>query len=141
MDRKCCAVKTTEVTLLEGDNVDEHVIAGVAHSCLRGWRLSMEDEVVMRLLSPRLGCFAVLDGHGGQFCSRWGAAELPRRLEYLGAQIGFASDADEARHIAQQLSEVVCQMDADLRKQGLGRPRGLATLQPRHHPHRHPHRH
>lgn len=114
MDRRCCDRKTTESTVLPRSAV----VAGVAHSCLRGWRVSMEDEAVIELLSPGLGCFAVLDGHGGQFCSRWGAQELPRRLEHIAAFVDCASDADEARQVAQQVSEAVRQMDHDLRSRG-----------------------
>lgn len=72
------------------------VVAGVAHSCLRGWRMAMEDEAVLELLSPALGCFAVLDGHGGHFCSRWGAEELPQRLQAVTAAVENAADGDEA---------------------------------------------
>ena len=106
--------KTTETTLL----TTESVVAGVAHSCLRGWRLSMEDEAVLELLTPALGCFAVLDGHGGSFCSRWGADELPRRLHHIALLVERSTEADEARQVAQQLSEAVRQMDADLRTRG-----------------------
>ena len=120
MNRHHCDVnKTTKSTRLTGDawRAGCDIIAGVAHSCLRGWRLSMEDEVVIELFGP-LGCFAVLDGHGGQFCSRWAADELPRRLgERAALQVECAGTAsEEAHHIAQHLSEVVRQMDADLRK-------------------------
>lgn len=79
----------------------------------------MEDEVVSELIGP-LGCFAVLDGHGGRFCSSWAANELPRRLEAVVPHIEGATADDEAWRIAQQLSEVVRQMDADLRS--CGRP-------------------
>ena len=78
----------------------------------------MEDEAVLELLSPSIGCFAVLDGHGGQFCSRWGAAELPRRLRKVAPSVERASDDDEARVVAQLLSQTVQSMDADLRMRG-----------------------
>lgn len=91
-DRRCCDIKTTETTLL----MPSAVVAGVAHSCLRGWRMAMEDEAVLELLSPALGCFAVLDGHGGHFCSRWGAEELPQRLQAVTAAVENAADGDEA---------------------------------------------
>jgi len=45
-DRRCCDIKTTETTLL----MPSAVVAGVAHSCLRGWRMAMEDEAVLELL-------------------------------------------------------------------------------------------
>ena len=113
-DRQCSDQKTTETTLLTA----ESVVAGVSHSCLRGWRMSMEDEAVLELIGPALGCFAVLDGHGGGFCSKWAAEELPRRLQHVPQSVERASDADEARQVAQQLSEAVRQMDADLRTRG-----------------------
>ena len=110
--------KKTFSSLLEADETTS-VVAGAAHSGLRGWRVSMEDEVVSELIGP-LGCFAVLDGHGGRFCSSWAANELPRRLEAVVPHIEGATADDEAWRIAQQLSEVVRQMDADLRS--CGRP-------------------
>lgn len=116
MDRRCDSTKTTGSTVLPGSAV----VAGAAHSGLRGWRLSMEDEVVTHLLGPRLGCFAVLDGHGGRFCSRWAAEELPQRLQALASECDAASDSDEAWQVAQRLSEAVRQMDVDLRR--CGRP-------------------
>lgn len=58
--------------------------------------MAMEDEAVLELLSPALGCFAVLDGHGGHFCSRWGAEELPQRLQAVTAAVENAADGDEA---------------------------------------------
>jgi len=42
----------------------------------------MEDAVVAECIdatNPTF-CFAVFDGHGGDFCARWAARELPRRL-------------------------------------------------------------
>lgn len=77
----------------------------------------MEDEVVMEILQPDIACFAVLDGHGGQFCSHWGAEELPRRLRQT-VSVESVSGADEARQVAQQLSKTIRQMDADLRMCG-----------------------
>ena len=60
--------------------------AGWAHSGLRGWRQAMEDTVVAELIGPDIGCFAVFDGHGGDYCSRWAARELPRRLRAAHAR-------------------------------------------------------
>ena len=117
MDRVCDCTKTTQSTLLPPSG--EHVIAGAAHSGLRGWRVAMEDAVVTQLLTGELGVFAVLDGHGGAYCSGWAADELPHRLEHVAGHIHAASDGDEAWQVAQQLSEAVRQMDLDLR--GCGR--------------------
>ena len=116
MDRECSRTKTTQSTLLAGS----HVISGAAHSGLRGWRLSMEGAVVTELLSAELGVFAVLDGHGGRYCSQWAADELPQRLRHVAAAAEGSEDVDaEAWQVAQQLSEAVRQMDLDLR--GCGR--------------------
>ena len=108
MDRECSRTKTTQSTLLAGS----HVISGAAHSGLRGWRLSMEDAVVTELLSAELDVFAVLDGHGGRYCSQWAADELPQRLRHVAAAAEGSEDVDaEAWQVAQQLSEAVRQMD------------------------------
>ena len=119
--RQLDTAKSTASTVLGHD--DQHappLVAGAASSGLRGWRLSMEDAVVHELLSPQLGVFAVLDGHGGPYCSQWGAEELPQRLRHLAASLETTEEGDEAWYIAQKLSEVVRQMDADLRS--CGRP-------------------
>ena len=113
MNRSCCTRKTTASA-----RYGEEVVAGAAHTGLKGWRLNMEDEVVAELLGPHLGVFAVMDGHGGAFCSRWAAAELAPRLSPLGERVHAASDADEPRQVAQHLSEAVRQMDCDLRTRG-----------------------
>ena len=97
MDRRCESTKTTGSTLLP----PSAVVAGAAHSGLRGWRLSMEDEVVTELIGPQLGCFAVLDGHGGRFCSHWSADELPQRLRHM-AYSEAVSEGDEAWQVAQR---------------------------------------
>ena len=116
MDRRCVSTKKTGSTVLPATAV----VAGAAHSGLRGWRLSMEDEVVTELLRPDLGCFAVLDGHGGKFCSRWAAEELPERLRRHADKCQAPTEGEEAWQVAQQLADVIRQMDADLRH--CGRP-------------------
>ena len=113
MDRACDARKQTVAVVHT-----EAVVSSYAHSSLRGWRVSMEDAVVAELLGPQLGCFSVLDGHGGQFCARWAAAELVPRLRPLVDHVFRAADDDEARGVAQHLSAAVRRMDADLRSEG-----------------------
>jgi serine/threonine protein phosphatase PrpC len=92
MDRRVDRSKTTAATLLP----PAAVVAGAAHSGLRGWRLSMEDAVVTQLFGRELGLFAVLDGHGGSYCSTWAANQLPYRLQHIGPLVEAAPDADEA---------------------------------------------
>ena len=117
MERYCDGRKCTASSVLP--STDDAVVTGAAHSGMRGWRANMEDAVVTELFDNSLGVFAVLDGHGGKYCSRWASDELPRRLRHVAEHIEGASDGEEAWQVAQQLSEVVRQMDADLR--GCGR--------------------
>ena len=94
------------------------IVTACSSSGLRGWRATMEDAVVHELLSGDAGLFAVLDGHGGRFCANWAARELPTRLAHLAACANCETSDEEAWQIAQQLSEAVRQMDADLRTAG-----------------------
>ena len=103
MDSACDAVPHTESRLLPASSV----VSGLAHSGLRGWRLRNEDAVVAQLLGPSLACFAVLDGHGGQYCSRWGAEQLPQRLREAAGRVDAASDADEATELSRLLADAV----------------------------------
>ena len=57
-------------------------------------------------------------GVGGTAAAAASAEELPRRLQHIASSVTHAADVDEARHVAQQLSEAVQQMDADLRTRG-----------------------
>lgn len=63
--------------VLEGDDapVGAWVFAGV-----RGHRTEMEDAVVAERVTDDICCFAVFDGHGGDFVSRWAAEALPQAL-------------------------------------------------------------
>ena len=56
----------------------------------------MEDAVVAEQLDETSWCFAVFDGHGGEHCSRWSAAELPVRLRQLMRQTPTAHDECES---------------------------------------------
>ena len=103
MERQCDGRKATSSSLLPQADDDQQLIAGAAHSGLRGWRVSMEDAVVTELLTSALGVFAVLDGHGGKYCSRWCADELAQRLYTVPNDVDSASDGDEAWLVAQQL--------------------------------------
>lgn len=121
MGTYCDTAKTTDSRLVVGDGV----VAGWAHSGLRGWRHSMEDSVVAELLSQELGVFAVFDGHGGDFCARWAAHELcarllavPRLQAAVAAGTAAWSEAEEVQAVATSLGEVVRRMDEDLRATG-----------------------
>ena len=108
------SAKTTESVLVEGG-----IICGWAHSGLQGWRSAMEDAVVAEQLSDHASVFAVFDGHGGDFCSRWSALELPQRLRLIAKlQAPAASEAEEVQAAATSLGDSLRQMDEDLRREG-----------------------
>lgn len=79
----------------------------------------MEDAVVAEHVSQYVSVFAVFDGHGGDFCSRWAANELPRRLR-LVARLHHtpATEAEEVQAAATSLGDSLRQMDDDLRREG-----------------------
>ena len=52
--------------------------------------------MVAEQLDETSWCFAVFDGHGGEHCSRWSAAELPVRLRQLMRQTPTAHDECES---------------------------------------------
>ncbi|KAL3892886.1 MAG: hypothetical protein SGPRY_014688, partial [Prymnesium sp.] len=109
------SAKTTESVLRD----EGELVCGWAHSGLRGWRAAMEDAVVAELMSPHVGIFAVFDGHGGDFCSRWSAAELTRRLQSLPKlQRAPTTEAEEVQIAATSLGDTLRQMDEDLRREG-----------------------
>ena len=52
-----------------------------AYSEAGGWRPTMEDRVITKCpLVPGCCVFAVLDGHGGDFCSQYLESEVPKQI-------------------------------------------------------------
>lgn len=81
LPRRLEATKQTEAAWHTSEE-RRRVVMAWAHSGMQGWRPTMEDDTVAECLDPSGGTFvfAVFDGHGGDYCSRWAARELPRRL-------------------------------------------------------------
>lgn len=79
----------------------------------------MEDAVVAEDLSGHASVFAVFDGHGGDFCSRWSALQLPQRLRSMPKlEQPAETEADEVQAAATSLGDSLRQMDEDLRREG-----------------------
>jgi hypothetical protein len=113
LDSSADSSKTTQSVL-----VDSGSVSGWAHSGLRGWRMTMEDSVVAEQLSAQVSAFAVFDGHGGDFCSRWSAIELPNRLRSspILAQT-CVNETEEVQTAATSLGDSLRSMDEDLRRE------------------------
>ena len=109
-------------------------VPAFAHSEMQGWRASMEDATVAALLNHAgtSQLFALFDGHGGDFASKWAAKEAPKRVTEM--LLNHTSQDDPQNRL--KLDQVLLAMDSDLRAHactwGCGTTAVLLVVTPYH---------
>jgi serine/threonine protein phosphatase PrpC len=88
----------------------------VGLAAMQGWRVDMEDAHAIKLGidgAPQHSWFAVFDGHGGSFTSRYASARV---LERIVATPEWKADHSSPENIGKAMVRGFLEVDEDLRK-------------------------